>query len=84
MADAADVLVDWLENLVERKGLESTVIVGPAPCPIDRLRRRWRWHLLLKSDDPAALGSVLRFAAEKAPVPSGLRLEIDRDPESLL
>jgi len=84
VADAADVLVDWLENLVERKGLESTVIVGPAPCPIDRLRRRWRWHLLLKSDDPAALGSVLRFAAENAPVPSGLRLEIDRDPESLL
>ncbi len=84
VADAADALGDWLEALIEQKGVTSTVILGPAPCPIDRLRGRWRWHLLLKSDDPLALGSVLRFAATNAPIPSGLRLEIDRDPESLL
>ena len=84
VADAADALGDWLEGLIERKGVTSTTVLGPAPCPIDRLRGRWRWHLLLKSDDPLALGSILRFAATNAPIPSGLRLEIDRDPENLL
>ncbi|MDT8435606.1 MAG: primosomal protein N' [Gemmatimonadota bacterium] len=62
-------------------GLE---LVGPAPCPIDRLRGRWRWHALLKSPDPARLGRLLRALAADPPVPSGLRLEIDRDPEQLL
>jgi len=84
VADAANALGDWLEKLLERENITSTAVLGPAPCPIDRLRGRWRWHLLLKSDDPMVLGSVLRFAAANAPTPSGLRLEIDRDPESLL
>ena len=84
VADAAGALGDWLEELIERHEVASTVVLGPAPCPIDRLRGRWRWHLLLKSDDPPALGSILRYSAANAPIPSGLRLEIDRDPESLL
>jgi primosomal protein N' (replication factor Y) len=84
VADAAEALRAWLESLLERKGNTSTLLLGPAPCPIDRLRGRWRWHLLLKSDDAAILGSVLRHTAGSAPIPSGLRLEIDRDPESLL
>lgn len=84
VADAAEALRAWLESLLERNGNTSTLLLGPAPCPIDRLRGRWRWHLLLKSDDAAILGSVLRHTASNAPIPSGLRLEIDRDPESLL
>ena len=59
--------------------------MGPAPCAIDRLRDRWRWHFLLKSDLPGPLGAVLRFlAAARGRTDPGLRLEIDRDPESLL
>ena len=84
VADAADALAAWLESSLARHENSSTVVLGPAPCPIDRLRGRWRWHLLLKSDDPRTLGSILRHTAAHAPIPSGLRLEIDRDPESLL
>ncbi|MGW8282786.1 MAG: replication restart helicase PriA [Gemmatimonadota bacterium] len=84
VSEAAEELSEWLENLIERERIAGMTLLGPAPCPIDRLRNRWRWHLLLKSDDPVTLGSVLRFTASNAPVSSGLRLEIDRDPESLL
>lgn len=84
VSEGAEKLSEWLEDLIERKEIVGMTLLGPAPCPIDRLRNRWRWHLLLKSDDPVALGSVLRFAASHAPISSGLRLEIDRDPESLL
>jgi len=82
---AALALGDWLEGLVAaRRELAATRLLGPAPCPIDRLRGRWRWHLLIKQPDAAALGAILRFTASHAAIPSGVRLEIDRDPESLL
>ncbi len=83
--EVADAAADWLTGLVQAKGVEGVELLGPAPCPIDRIRNRWRWHLLLKSGDGVALGRVLRFFAGKFEPPSGeLRLEIDRDPVSLL
>jgi primosomal protein N' (replication factor Y) len=75
----------WLHALVAKVGLPVT-IVGPAPSPVERIKNRWRWHLLLKSDQPRDLTRVLRYLAERFEVPKGarLRLTIDRDPVSLL
>jgi primosomal protein N' (replication factor Y) len=75
----------WLHALVAK--VESSVmIVGPAPSPVERIKNRWRWHLLLKSDQPRDMTRVLRYLAERFEVPKGaqLRLTIDRDPVSLL
>jgi len=85
VADKAGALAGWTRALIDARELDGVEVVGPAPCAIDRLRDRWRWHFLLKADSSGTLGSVLRFlAARKGTVESGLRLEIDRDPESLL
>lgn len=84
VAEAAEALADWIEGLLAERSLTRTDLLGPAPCAIDRLRGRWRWHLLLKSDAAGELGAVLRFLARRGPVPSDMRLEIDRDPENLL
>jgi primosomal protein N' (replication factor Y) len=64
----------------------DATIVGPAPCPIDRIKNRWRWHLLLKSERPADLTRVATYFAQKLRVPSKgeLRVVVDRDPVSLL
>ena len=62
-------------------------VVGPAPCPIERVKTRWRWHLLLKSTNPALLTRACRFLVERLDVPkdrSQLRVALDRDPVSLL
>ena len=83
VADGADVLAEWLQTTIAAAEL-PVAVVGPAPCPIDRLRGRWRWHMLLKSPDAESLGKMLRHAARHAPIKGTLRLEIDRDPESLL
>jgi primosomal protein N' (replication factor Y) len=75
----------WLHALVAK--VESPVtIVGPAPSPVERIKNRWRWHLLLKSEQPRDLTRVLRYLAERFETPKGaqLRLTIDRDPVSLL
>jgi len=75
----------WLARLVRRFDGELQ-IVGPAPCAVDRIKRRWRWHLLLKAANPSELTKVARYFAERFPVPKGgdLRVTIDRDPVALL
>ncbi len=85
VTDLALELAEWAHGLIEARSLAGLVLLGPAPCPIDRLRDRWRWHFLLKAQSARTLGSVLRFLADQHRQPSGgLRIEIDRDPESLL
>ncbi|HEY5219084.1 MAG TPA: primosomal protein N', partial [Gemmatimonadaceae bacterium] len=76
----------WLHALVGRRHPGAISIIGPAPCPIDRVKQRWRWHLLLKSEEAGVLTRVSRYFATRFPVPSqfGLRITVDRDPVSLL
>jgi len=76
----------WIHALVARAGLRDIVLVGPAPCPIDRIKDRWRWHLLIKSTRHGAMTRLARYIAERCPVPkhAELRLVVDRDPVSLL
>jgi primosomal protein N' (replication factor Y) len=66
--------------------MDDAVVIGPAPCPIERIRNRWRWHLLVKSAKPASLTRIGRYFAERLKVPSRseLRVVVDRDPVSLL
>jgi len=80
--DTADRLRAALTRLPD----DEVKLVGPARCPIERIKNRWRWHLMLKSAHPARLTRVARWIAQKAPVPSRgeLRVVVDRDPVSLL
>ena len=76
---------EWLRELAARAGNEVTV-VGPAPCPIERIKNRWRWHVLLKSAHPGELTRVSRYFMERFEVPTTaqLRVTLDRDPVALL
>jgi primosomal protein N' (replication factor Y) len=75
----------WLTRLV-RQAKGEIQIIGPAPCAIDRIKRRWRWHLLLKAGHAGELTRIGRYFAERFPVPkvADLRITIDRDPVALL
>jgi primosomal protein N' (replication factor Y) len=85
VAEAADLVAGTARDVVTRYEMADVDVVGPAPCPIDRIRGRWRWHFLLKGTRPANLGRLIRHLARHHSQPaSGLRLEIDRDPEALL
>jgi primosomal protein N' (replication factor Y) len=77
---------DWLRHLLAQPEAGGVALVGPAPCPIERIQRRWRWHLLLRAEHPAALTRVARYFLERFEVPSrhGLRIAFDRDPVALL
>ena len=61
-------------------------IVGPAPCPVERIKNRWRWHVLIKAEHPAELTRLGRYFLERFKIPkeAQLRVTLDRDPVALL
>ena len=71
---------------LRRREAGGLTVVGPAPCPLERLRGRWRHHVLLKAEVAPILDRTLHDLArrEDALVGTANRLEIDRDPMSLL
>ena len=79
-AAIAERVAAWLRRAgTERLGGALTVL-GPAPCPITRLRGLWRWHVLVKAAEARALGRVVRAWRSK----SHRAVTVDRDPVSLL
>jgi primosomal protein N' (replication factor Y) (superfamily II helicase) len=85
VAQCAIDVTEWLSRADLRFGLGVTVL-GPAPCAIERIKTRWRWHAVVKSEASAPLTRLLRGVMQGFDVPSAaeMRLVVDRDPVSLL
>ncbi len=85
-ADLAIAAGDWLKELLSRKTSDDVAVIGPAPCPVERIKNRWRWHLLMKSGQSGELARVGRYFLERFDVPAmhQLRVTLDRDPVSVL
>jgi len=66
-------------------GTRAPELLGPAPCPLEKLQDLYRWHLLIKSppgECAERLIAVLRRAA--AGTKRGARAAIDADPTAML
>jgi primosomal protein N' (replication factor Y) (superfamily II helicase) len=59
-------------------------ILGPAPAPIQKLRNRYRWQLLLKGKQSSSLLELAKQAQAALPRSRGIRLHIDVDPYNML
>jgi primosomal protein N' (replication factor Y) (superfamily II helicase) len=86
--EAADGAAAWIRQLLLQKDVAGLVtLTGPAPCAIDRIRGRWRWHFLLRSRSARTLGGVCREFQQRFELRPGrheLRVILDRDPVNLL
>jgi primosomal protein N' (replication factor Y) (superfamily II helicase) len=85
--DEANKSADWMRELIDGVAKGNVTVTGPAPCPIDKIRGRWRWHFLLRSGSAKSLGLVckhLQYRYDFKPGAAELRLILDRDPVSLL
>ena len=51
-------------------GLTNVDILGPAPAYPPRLRGRYRWHIILRGQDPRSL-------LDKTPIPQGWTVDVD-------
>jgi primosomal protein N' (replication factor Y) len=74
----------WARENAQRAGLDVS-IVGPAPCPIERVKRRWRWHFYVRTRNGVTLSRVGRGIAERFVTSTkDVRIVVDRDPVSML
>jgi len=83
----AHSIADELKNLCARMKLDGSVrLLGPAPAPMEKVRNRYRWQLLIKAPDARAMSAFLKQAhpAIRAFERQGLRIAIDVDPINLL
>ena len=59
-------------------------LLGPAPCPIAKLRGKYRYHALLTSSQPAALRAAVRDATTQLELAAEVQWIVDVDPVDLL
>ncbi|HND53026.1 MAG TPA: primosomal protein N', partial [Pirellulaceae bacterium] len=79
----ADVLTERLRGALEAAGVTARIL-GPAPCPIERLRGKSRFHTLIQSADSDGLRAVLRSALATLDQPDNLQWLVDIDPLEML
>jgi primosomal protein N' (replication factor Y) len=86
-AEAAADIAAWLRRIGTEQLGGALTVLGPAPCPISRLKGRWRWHVLVKATEPRAMGHVVRAWGRgrgRRVSARGAAVVADRDPVALL
>ncbi len=80
---AATRIRERIEAPAEAAGVE---VLGPAPQALARLKRRYRWHLLLKGTNAARLHETVALALEQADAArlQGVKVMADVDPVEVL
>src|SRR5216117_860190 len=82
--EAAERVAAWLRRANTEQLGGALTVLGPAPCPIMRLKGQWRWHVLIKSPEARPIGRVVRaWGRGRGPGARGA-VVADRDPVSLL
>lgn len=79
VTDAASFIVSLLG--------EDADILGPSPCPIERIKGRFRWQVVVRGQTLDPLLVIVREAADafaKSPLSGSVRLLVDVEPQSLL
>lgn len=82
----AEQFVERLTAHLPREGKLPTIL-GPAPAPIERIKGRERWQILLKGEDRQLLHDLVRKAQEDS-IRQGrsarVRIIVDVDPYNML
>jgi primosomal protein N' (replication factor Y) len=82
---AATSLGERLRGHARQLGLGDDAVLGPAPPPIERVRGRYRWQLLLRHADVRGLRALARAAraADAEMRKRHVRLIVDVDPGAM-
>ena len=78
----ANHLLDQLEAFKEDR-FPSVEIRGPVPAPLAKIRNKFRWHFLLRSEDVEELRELIQCAVSETS-PTNIDLIVDIDPMSVL
>ncbi len=64
--------------------MHGVSLLGPAPCPLERLRGRYRWHLLLKSRSSQQLHQAVEMFLVKTQNIGAIKIDVDIDPSNMM
>ena len=84
-------IVDKLANktMIKLQGDQNYTILGPVSAPLEKIKGNWRAHLIIKTKN-RKICSIYQFLYRKIGFAiferkwSGVRIQIDMDPESML
>lgn len=82
-ASAREILSQLKETLASENSA-SVEILGPAECPLSMIAANYRQQLLLRSTSISAMQKLVACFINNYKTPSGIYMEIDVDPLSLL
>jgi len=85
--DQTRTAAEHLGKIAVSAASEGIEVLGPVEAPIPRLKKYWRWHILLKGTHRVALRTLareLRTRFQNLPYARKLRLSIDVDPMTML
>ncbi len=71
-------------NAVQAHLPEEWKLLGPSPAPLSKLKGIWRWHLLVKAPEDAAISRLLGEALSEVTPVDGVAVAADVDPADLL
>ena len=83
---AARELAARLRRQARSFQLADDAVLGPAPPPVERVRGRYRWQILLRAPDVRGLRALARLAAASGAAlgRTHVRIAVDVDPYSML
>ena len=68
-------------KLVSKLKPGALTILGPSPCPVSKIRNRYRFQMLLKSTNAGLLRSFTRKLIKlTSNITGGVRISVDVDP----
>lgn len=71
-------------RFIEPARVAGITVLGPQPCPISKISRFWRYHLLLKAPSARALLHFFDGVRSDLSPPGNIQMAIDVDPQSTL
>lgn len=80
----AEIVAKSLRARSKGLNLPGLEVLGPAVCPLSRVKGRHRQQVLIKSPTPSALSRALDALNELGKVPRSVRIQADVDPQNLL
>jgi len=81
---AAEAIQALAGRLLEPARVAGVHILGPQPCPIAKLSRFWRYHMILKAPTAKALLFFWNRVRPDLTPPGGVQMAIDVDPQATL
>lgn len=82
VSNEAQSTAAYIADILDAKE-DEILILGPAPCPINKIRNRFRHQLMVKCNSLPLLRSIARYIINRG-TPKNVKIDIDLDPITTL